>query len=551
VNDPSSYDIVILGNHLATGALAAILARHKVRVALVRTSTDRARPAGETTVPYTAELFFLLGNRFQVPELTSMGMFQDLPPELREHCGVKRNLGFLYHRAGTAHEPDEALQFTVPEEHAEWHLYRPDVDDYVARLAGRYGADVIDGTAAPHGVKIGEAGVTVTLDDGRIVAAEYLVDGAGAPDLLPADLPVLDGTRLRHRARLAHTYFSGVRPFESIVPLDRYTEAAGPWSDGTLLHMFRGGWIQLVPFGNHAEGEWSRCGVTVSLDPDAYAEFGDDPDERFARVIGRFPQIARQFEDAVPTRPWWSHESWPAMVGRCAGPRWFLFDRGAGRHDLLLSRDLGMSLELVHATAAGLLGMAADRDWTGHRMDRVGEFQVRLLRFHDRLVYAARTATADFPLVNAYLRVWLLWTMVSALSLKRARLDGQCGSDPSRWAPVDRLERVEYWYTVPRGLSRAVNESLLDIASVPDGRMRPWAAADRVFKRLRRSPLVPPIYRFGDPAARYYRFTRGARLRMIVWVKTVAPKDFRRLLTVDNVTARPEDQSFDPGIGPD
>jgi FADH2 O2-dependent halogenase len=51
---------------------------------------------------------------------------------------------------------------------------------------------------------------------------------------------------------------------------------------------------------------------------------------------------------------------------------------------------------------------------------------------------------------------------------------------------------------------------------------------------------VPPLYAFGDPAARYYRFTRSRRLMMLLWAKTTAPADFRRLLTTDNVTAVPK-----------
>ena len=54
---------------------------------------------------------------------------------------------------------------------------------------------------------------------------------------------------------------------------------------------------------------------------------------------------------------------------------------------------------------------------------------------------------------------------------------------------------------------------------------------------VRSAPFLPPLYSFGAPEARVYRFTLPKRLRMLLWVKTSAPQDFRRLLTLDNFTA--------------
>ncbi|MFI0480117.1 NAD(P)/FAD-dependent oxidoreductase [Actinomadura sp. 9N215] len=538
------HDVVVLGGHLATGLLAAVLARHGVRVALVPTSGDRDVPSGETTIPYTAELFFLLGARFGIPEIAALGMFGDLPAELRGSGRAKRNLGFLYHRADRSHRTAEALQFAVPGEHAEWHVHRPEADAYAIQLAGRLGATVADAEAVPHGVRVGRGGVSVELAGGGTVDAEYLVDGSGAADLLPAGLPAPDPGRVRHRARLLHTHFTGVAPFESVVPPKAHRRA-DPWSEGTLLHTFAGGWMQLAHFGHAEGGGPGRCSVTLSLDPDVHpAGDGEGPDEEFARIVARYPDIARQFLDAVPVRPWRRVERWPAVVDRCSGPRWFLFDRSAGRHDLLLSRDLSMSLELVHATAAALLEMGRARDWAGERMKPAADFQLRLFDFHDRLVAAGRHAAADFPLWNAYLRVWLLWTILSAMSLKRARLEGEKGrsDDDARWSPVERFEDGEYWYRVPGGLPDLVSGSLRDLLDVP-ARLDGTTAAGRVYARLRRSRFVPPLFRFGDPDARYYRFGRLRRLRMLLWVRTSAPDDFRRLLTLDNVTAVAESRA--------
>jgi FADH2 O2-dependent halogenase len=525
------HDVVIVGRHLTTSLLAAILARHGVRVALIRTASDGARPAGETTVPYTAELFFLLGAKFGIPEIGSMGMFGELPGWLRGTSGVKRNLGFLYHRAGTAHDPAESLQFTVPAEHAEWHLYRPDVDEYAAALADRYGAVSYRAAAAPGGVRVSAAGVSVALADGQVVDAGFLVDGSGAAEVLADGLPRLDPGNANHRARLLYAHLTGVRTFDSVVPLARYGKA-GSWTDGTLLHAFDGGWVQVAPFGNHADSANPRWSVAASFDPRRFPAGDREPDADFGHVAGQFPELRSQFAGAEPERPWVRFDQWPARVPRCHGPRWFLFDRSAVRQDLLLSRDLAMSLETLHATATALLAMAGTGDWAGDGMATAAAFQLRLFDWHDRFVAAGRVAASDFALWNAYLRSWLLWSILSALSLKRARMDGPAG----HWSSVEGFDQAEYWYPVPAGLPEFMRDMVSGLEAVSGG-ASPAAEADRICRRLRRERFVPPLFAFGDPGARYYRFSRARRLRMLLWTKTVAPADFRRLLTADNVTA--------------
>ena len=533
---PRRHDVAILGNHFATALLAAILARSGVKTVLVPTEADPGLPAGETTVPYTAELFFLLASKFDVPEIGTLAMSDTLPDSIRSGCGIKRNLGFLYHRRGENQRPAEALQFNVPAEHSEWHVYRPDVEAYASDLAAAKGAVVLSVNARGGKVRVGADGVSIDLADGRTVQAEYLVNGSADAQMLPAGVHGPAHERAKHRAHLLSAQLTDVLPFESVTPLRRYRQAS-PWSQGTLLHVFDGGWVQVVPFGIHDRPGHARCSVSVSLDP-ARADLNAAPSALFRRLVQRFPDLRRQFADATVVRPWQAHENWPAIAADCAGPRWFLFDRAAGRHDLLLSRDITMSLELVHAAASGLLRMAKSNDWGGDQMKEIGEFEFSLFEFHDRFVAAGRIASGNFMLWNAYLRVWLLWSILSALSLKRARMDGEITGSSAGWSHLEQFGQRQHWYQVPAGLPDLLIETLHEIENVKQG-MPAAAAADRIFSRLRHEPFVPPLYRFGDPEARYYYFTMLRRLRMLLWVKTTAPPDFRRLLTPENVTARP------------
>jgi tetracycline 7-halogenase / FADH2 O2-dependent halogenase len=545
-------DVVVLGSHLATALLATILARHGVRVTLVPTERDRDTPTGETTIPYTAELFFLLASRFDIPEIWDFGMFDRLPSAVRATSGLKRSLGFLYHRADRPHRTDEAVQFNVPAEHAEWHPYRPDVDAYAERLATSYGATLERGAAAPGGVTVTENGVAVRLADGRTVHGELLVDGSGDPRLLPAGVPPPSTALVLHTARLLTATLPAVRPFEFVVPQVRYGPESSPWSGGTLLHVFEGGWLQLVPFGNHGRPA-TRVSVVASLDPGRYPERDVPPAAEFDQLVRRFPQLAEQFtalDTVAASADWQRYPAWPAAAPRTSGPRWLLFDRAAGRQDFALSRDLSLSLELVHALAAALLpppggGAAAgapDR-WSAARaaaqLPVVAEFQHRMLLFHDRLLVAARAATADFPLWNAFLRVWLLWSIVSTMSLRRARTAGP----DSCWASVGSFDQAPYWYQVPAGLPELVDEVLTELAVSGGTAAGPHARAEltgRIFRRLRAAPFVPPVFDFADPHARYYNLSRARRLRTLLWSRLVARSEFRSLFMRNNVTGTPE-----------
>jgi tetracycline 7-halogenase / FADH2 O2-dependent halogenase len=527
----NDYDIAITGRHLATGLLAAVLARSGLRTALIPVRGDGNEPAGETTVPYTAELFFLLGDRFRIPDISAMGTFERLPERLRRTCGAKRNLGFLYHRPGCRQNPAEAVQFNVPGEHAETHLFRPEADRYAAELAARHGAVLAPAEATPGGVRVGPEGVAVGLADGTEIRAEYLVSGTTDQRLLADDMQRSPYAGVRHRGRLLYTHLAGVEPFENLIQMRAYRKAS-PWSAGTLTHVFDGGWAQVTPFAG------GRCGVAVSLDPrlaSAVSAADGTPASEFRNLIQRFPDMRRQFATASPVQAWQVRENWPGWVEQCCGSRWFRFDRGAGRHDFLLSRDITMSLELVHAVAAGLLRLAESGDWAGGGMKEIADFQAGLFGCYDRMFAAGRAASRDFGLWNAFVRVWLLWTILSALSVKRARLDAAASG---QWAALERFGQVPYWFAVPAGLPELIAESLADIEGVM-GAEPADAAAGRIFARLRRERFVPPLYAFGDPEARYYYFTRMKRLRMLLWAKTTAPADFRRLLTADNVTAVP------------
>jgi tetracycline 7-halogenase / FADH2 O2-dependent halogenase len=247
--DPEEkYDVALVGAHLATNLLAAVLAKNGVSVLLVDAEADATVPAGETTVPYTAEVFFTIARRYEIPEIGAFGLTCDLPDRVRRTSGVKRSLSFLYHQPEAEQDPAQTVQFNVPGEHSEWHMFRPDVDEYAHEIARKYGAVVPRhrSPVATTGPLPGGDGVEVSTADGLRYRARYLVDSVGMGSPIVAKLGGPDpvaGLRLRSRTMSAH--LKGVRQFEQQVPMTAYP-GASPWSVGTVSHLFDGGWIQVA-----------------------------------------------------------------------------------------------------------------------------------------------------------------------------------------------------------------------------------------------------------------------------------------------------------------
>lgn len=539
-----SYDVAVMGSHLAANLMAAILAKHGGRVVLVDTAGDQARPVGETTVPYTSEVFSLLAQRFSMPEIATFAHFTELPENVRRASGIKKNLGFLYHEEGRELDPRKVVQFNVPGEHTEWHLYRPAVDEYARQIAVTCGVRTDAGRSVVSEVRMSDAGGTLTLANGRQLVARYVVDASGPNSALHAAVGATSGPgRAPLRFRLLSACFSGLPAFED-VPVHRY-RGATPWSHGTFHHVFDGGWIQIVDFGNHDGSTNALCSVTASVCPEKFADLPEDPEEAFRTLIARYPSIARQFATAVTTSPWVNEPIWQWRAAKTVGPRWIAIDRAVSRAEEVLSRDVTMSMEIVHATAAGLLRVLADPASEATEFGRIAHFQECLIDYNNDLQRGLHTASCHFQLVNAYLRVWLLWQILADMSLKRARLDCDGGPGGS-WAAVEEFDSW-LWFRAPEGLTRGLANLFAELADVRAGRTTATAAARHVFGWLQRERFIPPLYSFGDPTARIYRFTLWRRVLMLLWVKTLAPADFRRLLTRDNITGRRQ-AALVPGI---
>lgn len=511
--------MVLAGSGLAVDLLAAILARGGIGVT-VRSDGDATLPkAGVTTVPYTAELFYLLAARFDVPEIADLAMFGRLPAALQATSGVKQSLGFIYHRARRATDPSENVQFSVPGEHAEWHAYLPDVTAHTRRIAEQYGARYLAADTAESGT------------------AESMTVGHGGDRQRALVLDCSSGSSQAMDQLTATALFGDVAPFEQSRPPkdDGYTS---PWSEGTLTHAFRGGWVQLAAFGNHPAAGNHSCAVSISVAPptDSAGAGNEDAavDSVLAELCGRYPDLGLQLRGSHRQGSW--RVSGTAPLDARAD---LALPLSGDSCAALFGQDLTVPLELVHAAAAVLLAPAAldGRQAAGASVRAIEKFANDLLARNARFAAAGRAATVDFASWNAFLRAWLLWSISSALACKKIRIDAVRSGN---WASASKFDRGILWFDLAPGIEAVLNRCVTTIESVDRNSVSVPVAAQRVFDLLSNRRVIPPLYRFGNPRARRYRLNLATRLKLMAWMFTVAPKEYRGMLTADNITAVPD-----------
>ena len=175
---PDSYDVTILGSGFAGSILASILARNGVAVLLIDAKSHPRFAIGESTIPHTSQLLSLLSREYDVPELNNIGLGS--PEGIRKNvgnvCGVKRTFGYAYHRINEEHDPTDAIQFgNIWRD--ENHLFRQDIDSYLATVAVSYGTTFLQDTAIVSIDISEERGVKIETKTGEQYESHRLLAG--------------------------------------------------------------------------------------------------------------------------------------------------------------------------------------------------------------------------------------------------------------------------------------------------------------------------------------------------------------------------------------
>ena len=346
----SAYDLVIIGSGFGGSLLSMVAHRLGLSVLLLERGTHPRFVIGESTSPLANLLLEEIARRYDLPRLlplTSYGAWQRTYPEII--CGLKRGFTYFHHEAGTPYRAaqDRSRQLMVAaspcDEVADTHWLRADVDHFLVQEAVALGVDyrdqvslgavtwARDGSAVLQGERQGRA---------LRVHARLVVDATGPRGFLSQTLnlpqaPFADFPQ----TQTLYSHFSGVRRCDEMDEFQTEETPPYPLDDAALHHIFEGGWMWVLRFGNGVTS--AGIAVTDALAQELELAEGAPAWRRFLR---RFPSIQKQFEAAEPVQPFFYA---PRLAYRCsvaAGPGWVLLPSAAAFVDPLFSTGIPLTL---------------------------------------------------------------------------------------------------------------------------------------------------------------------------------------------------------------
>lgn len=426
MSEITTYDVAIIGTGLAGSSLAAILARHGQRVVAFEAKSHPRFAIGESLILETSEMMRALAHFYDVPELAYFSTENFLPFAGTTH-GIKRHFGFLHHQPGQPHDVRHTLQAIIPKEpHGhELHLYRQDTDYFMMSTAVSYGATIHQNTAIQD-IELHDDHVTVIPVQGEPVTARYVVDAGGFRSILAQKFGVRDFN--------LHTHSRGM--FTHMINVPCYHQTGGSqesyglpfrMSEGTLHHVFDGGWLWVIPFDNHAESTNPLCSVGLLLDPRQHPPRPDlSPEEEFFAFVAQYPSMAAQFANAQAVRDWTRAGRLQYSSTQVVGDCWALLGHAAGFIDPLYSKGLYTSLSTVFVLAHRLLHARDTGDYSAAAFADLETMTRHFVCSADRLVANSYRAFRNYRLWQVYAVMWLLgaYTELVKLNMMRAQAMG-------------------------------------------------------------------------------------------------------------------------------
>ena len=523
-----TFDVAIIGSGLGGSCLAAILARHGHRTLLLEAQTHPRFAVGESVIPEFGARSKLLSLVYDVPELGYMSSFQRLRHRVSANSGVKRSFSFLYHHPGREHASKETAQFetmTYPIG-PDSHVYRADLDTWLTNVAIEYGAVYHDRSPVDD-VDLRDDGVTVSCNGTRY-EARFVVDGSGFRSILSRKLGLAAEVDLATDSRCLFTHMVGVGSIDDARPRDDPLRVPSPPDQGTLHHIFEGGWLWVIPFDNHSLAVNPACSVGLTLDRRIHSDSDLAPEEEFRAFLERFPTVARQFESARAIRSWVKTGRLQHCSSRLAGDRWCLLPHAANFVDALFSGGMPLTLLGVHEVAKVLLRSLEDDVFDAARFAAMEEDTHANVRVQDTLVHGAFMAFRSYELFNAWYRIWAAGNYHSSLGLFRVWFDYLSSRDRSALDAVSSpLHRRVMGMGLPR-LRALLDDGYRVLCRMQAGESTEEEAVDALFDLLGQADWVPPQLHLTDRERPYLEsFTIVPLLRMILWGKRHAPDDMR------------------------
>jgi tetracycline 7-halogenase / FADH2 O2-dependent halogenase len=536
--EDKTFDVAIIGSGLTGSMLGAILARRGASVLIVDNRIHPRGGSGESTTPRSLVALRVLAERYGVPEIKSLTTFENCSKIIGTSTGIKKHFGFLLHHEGRDQDPRETNQSTNGPLSDAPHLYRQHTDAYIFHAAIKYGCEARQGFRI-EGVEADESGVTITganapfFKEKVAFRARCVVDTIGRNSPVAAAMEVAEeSARFKHHSRSQWTHMSGVRTTDEVFTATNSRDKPPvPWHEGTVHHVFEGGWIWVIPFNNHAKSSSPLCSVGLTLDPRRHPkEEGVSPQEEFERQLARFPDIARQFDKARAVREWDVADEAQYSRSRVVGDRWYVIGESAGHVDPLFSRDLSDSAEIVNALAWRLLRAVKDDDFSAERFEYVERLQQGLLDFDDALVSAAFASFGDYDLWNAVFRIWAWGSGAGTFRMQDALTKFTSDQKDAHFLELEEVPYPGFCWPDHDGYKKLFEEMVARCEAFDRGQISGEEAARDLNELLAKADFVPHHLGFVEPDERFLHPTPRKIVKSMRWAAGNADPELKKLL---------------------
>jgi len=416
-NEQNKYDVAIIGSGMGGSTLATVLARQGLAVIVFEGGAHPRFAIGESMILETSEMMRALAEFYDVPELAYYSS-ENFYNYIGNSHGVKRHFSFVHHTSGQKVDVNRSLQAVIPKMPYghEIHIHRQDADYFLTSVAISYGATVLQNTLIQD-IHVQADGVEIITHKGQTYQAEYIVDAGGMRSLLANKF------NWRHRDCLTHsrtifTHMVDVPCFNNVGPSQQKFGHPYRLSEGTLHHIFKGGWLWIIPFNNHADSTNPLCSVGLQLDPRLYAQRNDlTPEEEFFECLKQFPDMYAQLKDARPVRDWMRIERLQYSAHHIVADRFALLAHAAGFIDPLYSKGLYVTHASIFLLADLLLNAKQTGDYSAQAFAPLETMTLNYIKMHDRLVASSFKSWHNFKLWNLYEVLWLLGAYLEYLRL--------------------------------------------------------------------------------------------------------------------------------------
>ena len=420
------YDVAIIGSGIGGSTLASVLARQGLSVVVFEGGSHPRFTIGESMILETSEAMRALAEFYDVPELAYFSSENFFQYSGTQH-GVKRHFSFVHHTLGQPVNVQRSLQAVIPRlpYGHEMHIARQDSDYFLTSVAISYGATVLQNTLIKD-ISVHDDGVEIITSKDVVYRAEYVVDAGGMKSILAQKAGWRHHDTLSH-SRTIFTHMIDVPCFNNVGPSQKAFHHPYRLSQGTLHHIFKGGWLWIIPFNNHANSTNPLCSVGLQLDPRLYPQRNDvRPEQEFREFISQFPDLAAQLKNARAVRDFTRVDRLQYSAHHMVGERFALLAHAAGFIDPLYSKGLYVTHAGIFLLADLLLKAKSSGNYSAQAFLPLEIQTLNYINMHDRLVASSFKAWHNYKLWQVYSVVWLLGAYLEYLRLimNRFRANG-------------------------------------------------------------------------------------------------------------------------------